>query len=221
MFELKAQKRDIFGKNVKNLLNQGTIPAEVYGSGKENIHVSILASEFKTIFGQAGESSIINLTIDGKTYPVLVHDVQKDSLGNNFIHIDFYQVRMDKKITTHVPLHFEGEAPAVKEKGGVLVKSVEKLEVEALPADLPSSLTVGLSSLDDLHKSVHIKDISVPSGVRILADPETVVATITEKVQEEVEVKEEVIEGAPVPEAEEVPQETPENTEVPKEKKGS
>jgi large subunit ribosomal protein L25 len=199
MLKLEAKKRNEFGKKVKQLKQAGLIPAEIYGHGFENIHIAVSDKEFKTIFRQAGESTIVTLVIDGQEYSVIIYDVQKDILGDNIDHIDFYRVHMDEKIKTHVPLVFIGEAPAVKEKGGVLIKSVEEVEVEALPGDLPHQLEIDLSPLTEIHQSLHGRDIKVPKGVKIFIEPEMGIVTVIEQQKEEVveAPKEEVVaEGA-------------------------
>jgi large subunit ribosomal protein L25 len=186
MTELIVQKREIFGKKVNSLRRESLIPAELHGHGLENIHLSVPAKDFSKLFKEAGESTIINLNLENKKLPVLIHEVSVDPLSDKIIHIDFYQVRMDEKITTSVPLEFIGEALAVKEKEGILVKAVQEIEVEALPGDLPHNIEVDISQLSALGMSIHVKDLEIDKKVKVLADPETVVATVTEPAKEEV-----------------------------------
>lgn len=185
--ELQTIKRDILGKKVKTLRRQGLLPAELYGRGIENVHLAVPLHDFKKIFREAGESTVINLIVDGKLRPVLIYDYQIDPLTEDFRSVDFYEVRMDEKITAAVPIKFLGEAPAVKEKGGVLVKAMDEVEVEALPANLPHELTVDLTSLTEIGQSLFVKDIKDEGDFKILVDPETVVATISEPGVEEEE----------------------------------
>ncbi|NCO15259.1 50S ribosomal protein L25 [Candidatus Wolfebacteria bacterium CG18_big_fil_WC_8_21_14_2_50_39_7] len=184
--ELNVQKREIFGKKVNSLRRENLIPAELYGHGLENIHLSVPAKEFSKLFKEAGESTIINLNLENKKLPVLIHEVSVDPLSDKIIHIDFYQVKMDEKIITSVPLEFIGEAPAVKEKEGILIKAVQEIEVEALPSDLPHNIEVDISQLSDIGMSIHVKDLKIDKKVKVLADLETVVATVTEPAKEEV-----------------------------------
>lgn len=186
--ELTVQKREILGKKVKSLRNQNFIPAELYGHDLKNIHLSIPAKDFSRLFRETGESTVINLVLGKEKLPVLIHDVQKNLLTEDISHIDFYQVRMDEKITAAVPLEFIGEAPAIKEKGGVLIKAVHELEVEALPGDLPRNIPVDLSLLSDIGADIYIRDLKIGGKVKILAHPETVIATVAEE-KEEVEEK--------------------------------
>lgn len=179
---LEVQIRTETGKRVNNLREQGLIPAELYGKNVENIHLAVKSKDFKNVFKEAGESSIINIVISDKNkkeeIPVLIHDVQKDYLTDNIIHIDFYRVRMDEKIRTHIPLEFVGESPAVKNYGGILNKSMFEIEVEALPKDLPHNIVVDISKIKELNESIYVKDLSIPKNVKILFDPETVIATV-------------------------------------------
>lgn len=189
--DLSATTREIFGKKVKTLRREGLIPAELYGRGVKNTHLSVPAKEFNKVFKEAGTNTVVHLAVGGKKHPALIYDVVRDYLTSDIAHIDFYEVRMNEAIKAKVPLEFMGEAPAVKEKGAVLNKAMSEIEVEALPGDLPHRFEVDLSVLNDLDKSIYVKDLAVPKGVKVLVDPETVVATATPPAAEE------VVEAAP------------------------
>jgi large subunit ribosomal protein L25 len=168
--ELAVQARENIGKGVKALRKSGLIPAEFYGHGMNNEHLAVRADEFRKIYKEAGESTIVNLSLGNKKLPALIYDVEEDPVRGDVIHVDFYGVRMDEKITAKVPVVFVGEAPAVKEKGGIVNESVHEIEVEALPADLPHSFEVDLSSLKEIGDALHVKDINVPKGVKVLLE---------------------------------------------------
>ncbi len=203
--ELTVQKREILGKKLKALRKQGFIPAEFYGREAENLHLSVLAKEFNKIFKEAGESAIIKLNVDGKKINALIHDVQKNSLTGAVSNIDFYGIKMDEKIRVDIPLLFNGESPAVKE-GGVLIKAIHELEIEALPADLPHHIEVDLGKLAVIGNSILVKDLNVDKKVKVMINLETVVATIVApKAEEEV---------APVVNIEDVKVETEEKKEA-------
>ncbi|MDI6717497.1 MAG: 50S ribosomal protein L25 [Patescibacteria group bacterium] len=182
--DLQAQKREITGKKVKALKKQGLIPAELYGHKTENVHLAVAEKEFSKVFKEAGESTVVNLVFGGKKISTLIQDVSSDPIRQKFNHIDFYAVKMDKKIEANVVLEFKGESAAVKQ-GGVLVKSMKEIEVRAFPNDLPSYFEVDLSKLENLHQSIYVKDIKVSDKVRVLVDPGTVVATVVELEKEE------------------------------------
>lgn len=188
MITLKAITRDVFGKKVKTLRREGLIPAELYGRGRTNLHLAVASKDFRDVYKKAGENTVVVLESEkqGGNKNVLVSDVQQNPLSGEFTHVDFYEVRMDEKITVMVPVHFTGEAPAVKEKEGILVKAMQEIEVEALPADLPGAIEVSLESLADIGSSIHVKDIKISDRVKLLIDEETVIATVVQPVAEEV-----------------------------------
>ena len=186
--ELIAQKREIMGKSVKAVREKGLVPAELYGKGMENIHLSLPLPDFLEVFKEAGSNTVVQLQVGTEVYPVVVHDVQRSFVQDSVEHIDFYKVRLDEKITAKIPLEFTGEALAVKALGAVLNKSMTEVEVEALPNDLPHRLMVNLEMLDAFGKSIYVKDVAVPKGVVVLVEPETVVATVAAPREEKVEV---------------------------------
>lgn len=198
--ELQVQKRETLGKKVKTLRDSGFIPAELYGRDRQNIHLSVPVKEFTQVFKEAGESTVVNLVLGSEKFPVLINEVVANPLDDTIMHIDFYQVRMDEKITASIPLEFMGESPAVKEKTGVLVKAMQEVEVEALPADLPHDFKIDLGGLTDIGMSIYVRDIKVPEKVKLLVEPETVIATVVEQAKEEeikgpVSVEEVKVEG--------------------------
>ena len=169
----------------------GMVPAVVYGAGIENTIVSVPAADFKKVFSQVGESEVVDLTVDGHTYSVLVHDVERDPVRGFAIHIDFLAIDMKKKITVMVPIEFEGVSPAVKSGVGSLVKVTHELEIEALPKDLPHALHISIESLANVDDQIQVKDIALPTGVTLLADADEVVvliAALKEEKEEEVPV---------------------------------
>lgn len=182
--EITAQKREILGKKVKSLRKGGFAPAELYGQGKENVHLSVLVKDFLKIYKEAGESTLIDVIVDGKKTPTLIQEVVFDPVTQEVANIDFYAVKMDKKIRTEVELEFINESPAAK-SGGVLVKSMKEIEVEALPKDLPQSIEVDLSKLENIHDCIYVKDLKAGERVKILIDAENVVATVVEQAKEE------------------------------------
>lgn len=201
--ELQAKTRDKFGKQLKKIRKDGLIPAELYGHNVFNRHLVVNAHDFLKIFKEVGSNKFFNLVIDSKeTVPVLIHNVQKDYLTNEVIHVDFYQIKMDEKIKARIPLEFTRESPAVKNLGGVLNKSMHEIEVEALPQNLPPTIKVYLSELKELNQTLYVKDLKIPEGVKVLVDENTPVATVT-IYKEEVPVAEVVDVGAVKVESEE------------------
>lgn len=183
--ELAVKSREITGKKVRTLRREGLIPAEIYGHGLKNVHISVPAKDFNKVFKAAGSTTVVTLLVEKTKKPAIIHEVSRDYLTGDVVHVDFYEVKMDEKIKTKVPLEFIGEPRAVKEKGAVLNKSMAEIEVEALPSDLPHAITVDVSILAELNQSIYVKDIPHPKGVTFLVDAETAVATATPPAPEE------------------------------------
>ncbi|OGY63377.1 MAG: hypothetical protein A3I89_01730 [Candidatus Harrisonbacteria bacterium RIFCSPLOWO2_02_FULL_41_11] len=186
--ELAVQKRDILGRKTQHLRKKGLVPAELYGRGLENLHLSLFAKEFKKVFKEAGENTIVNVVVGGERHPVLIQEISYHPVSDEIESVDFYQVRMDEKLKVKVPLEFIGTAPAVKEKNGILVKAMQEVEVEALPADIPREFKISLSNLTEIGQSIYVKDLDAPVKVKILVSSETVLATVTAKITEEEEL---------------------------------
>ncbi len=191
MTELNAQSRTILGTKVKTLRKKGLLPAVIYGEGLESQAIATSFVDFERAFREAGESTLVTLNVEGKSYNVLIHDVDYHPTKGNPIHADFYAVRMDKAIRTTVPLEFIGESAAIKMEGGILVKVMHEIEVEALPKDLPHELHVDLTLLSTLESKVLVKDIKLPKGVEITADSDELIALVeTPRSTEELEALE-------------------------------
>ncbi|MDD4931628.1 MAG: 50S ribosomal protein L25 [Candidatus Colwellbacteria bacterium] len=185
MPNLNAEKRDM-GVKLDELRSRKMVPAELYGRGFENIHLAVQAREFEKVYEEAGENTIVNIMVDGETYPVLINDINIDPLSRKALTIDFYRVRMDEKITAPIPLSFIGESPAIKE-GGVLIKSMEEVEVESLPGNIPHEIEVDVSSITEIDGSLYVRDLKIPAGCEMITDPDSVIATVS-AIEEEAEV---------------------------------
>jgi large subunit ribosomal protein L25 len=189
--QLKAKKRTVIGKQVKNLRRAGLIPAIVYGGGEEPINIELDALDTTKVITQTSASTLISLKVGRKNHRVLLRDIQYDVIKRTPIHVDFLRVEMDTAIRTTVPIDFIGEAPGVKELGGVLVTGLIELEIEALPGDLPDKVTVDLEVLEEIDSVITVADIFIGEGVDVLTESEEVVAHIVYQEVEEIEEEEE------------------------------
>ncbi len=188
--KLTAQARDEKNGRAKQIRAKGFIPVVLYGSGGENKNLKIRKIDFEKIYDLAGESSLINLEVDKEpAVKVLVKDMQRDPVKDEIIHVDLYRVDMHKKIRTEIPLHFTGEAPAVKELNGILVKNMDEVEVECLPGDLVHQLEVDLSVLKTFDEIIKLHDLKLPAGMELVSETDDIVANV---VQPRVEVEEEI-----------------------------
>jgi large subunit ribosomal protein L25 len=213
---LEAKPRLEKGRKTNKGRGEGLVPAVIYGKGIEPQSLWINALDLSRLLKKSGESVIIDLLIGGKNgRNVLIHELQKNAVNGRYIHVDFYQVNMAEKIEAEVRFEFVGESEAVKALGGVLVKSMDKVEVKCLPADLPSYIEVDISAIKTFEDHICIKDLKLSDKVEIEIDPETVVALVTpprseeelsqleEKVDADVTKVEGVVKEEPLPEEEE------------------
>ena len=205
MLELLVKIRSELGRQATKVREQGFIPAVLYGQKVKNLNLSVNYNNFEKIYKEAGESTLIKIKVkDGeakKERVVLIHDVTKDSVSDRFIHIDFKQIKMDKAITVEVPLIFVGESEAVKSEGGVLIKSIQAVEIKALPQDLIHEIEVDISTLKTFDDNIYIKDLKIPDKIKLTAGLEEVVVSVTPpRTQEELEELEET----PIEEVEDV-----------------
>lgn len=218
--ELKTQTRTIFGKRVRQLRESGMIPAEVFGHGIKNEHVSVSAKDFSKVFKEAGENTVITLINErGEKTPAIVNDVAFDHIKGNILSVDFHHIRMDEKIQAKVPIEFIGEAPATK-KGLILIKVLKEIEVQALPNKIPHRFEVDISNLSDPGQDIFVKDLKSSPDVKILAHGDTTIITVAES-RKEVEETPAPAATAAVPgtEGEATPTETPATEEKTEEKK--
>jgi len=190
MLTLNVEKRDK-KTGLASIRKTGKMPAVFYGKKEASTPIMLPLATFEKVLKEAGESTILHLSGNDIDVDVLIHDVDLDPVTDKPRHADFYAIEKGKKLEISVPLEFVGVAPAVKDLGGVLVKVMHEIEIEALPKDLPQKIEIDLSTLTTFDSVIAIKDIKVPAGVEIKAKPEDVIASVYEP-------KEEVIEVAPV-----------------------
>jgi len=184
-FSIKLQPRP--AGSVEELRASGSVPGVVYGPDRKSTSITIPNKELDKLYKEAGESTLIDLTIEGEkeAVKVLIQDLQFDPVKGNIIHVDFRQINMNEEMHATTELNFVGESAAVKELGGTLVKTLEYLNIKCLPKDLVSSIDVDLSALKTFDDAIHVKDITLPAGVTATDNVETVLAKVTAPLTEE------------------------------------
>ena len=201
--ELKVSKRETLGKKVRFLRRQGITPVHLFGRGIESLALQCDTTNLKQVLAEAGQTALVNLKVGGEKSPrtVMVREVQTLSLESELLHVDFYQVEMAELIKVEVPVVLVGEAPALKSKEFMLTHELNTLSVECLPAKIPASIEVDLSSLTEPDQALRVKDIEMDKEVTVLNDPELVLARIRPRPVERVEEPVAVAEEAEAPEA--------------------
>jgi large subunit ribosomal protein L25 len=188
--QLKAATRDLLGKSSRRLHGQGKLAAVVYGHNTKPTALVLDRLEFQKVFLKSGRTHLVDLVVDGRTDKVLVREIQTHPRRLGPIHVDFYQVNLEEKITVEVPVHLVGESAAVKRGDADILQPIHSLRVECLPSDIPEAFEVDMTPLEEIESEVRISDIKMPKGVTVLIDPEELVVKIIKK--REMKVEEEV-----------------------------
>lgn len=188
---LDVELRQELGRGkVKDLREQGFIPAVVYAEGKESQAIKVTHRELLRLIHQHRlESVVINLRIKDdkkqKAKSCLIKEIQYEPVHGDIMHVDFHEVSLTKAIKVNVPVVAKGEAVGVKQDGGSLEHILWEIEVECLPTDIPKEIEVDVSQLK-IQDAIHIKDITFPSNVKVLNSPEAIVLSVAPPLKEEV-----------------------------------
>jgi large subunit ribosomal protein L25 len=183
---LKVEKRTLIGRKVKQLRREGLIPANIFGKKISSVAVQIDNKTFVKIFEEVGETGIVDVCVGTDKYPSLITGCAVDPVTGSILHVDFHNVSLKEKVTATIPVHLVGEAPAVKDHGGILNQSLHEIEVEALPTDLPEAIEVDVAHLENIGDSITVGDLKVSDKLEIKIDAETIVLVINEPAKEEV-----------------------------------
>lgn len=177
--KVRVQARDALGKHARKLRAQGMVPGNISGGGKPSTAIQMDERELKEIIKTPG-APILRISVEpgGGTDTALLAKVERDAVSTAILHADFRRVVLSQPIKARVPLHTEGDAPAVKLYNGVLLHLMETVEVEALPRNLPEALTIDISGLTELNSTLTAKDIKAPANVQVHVAPDEPVITI-------------------------------------------
>jgi large subunit ribosomal protein L25 len=188
--ELQTNNRDILGKGVRFLRRQGITPVHLFGHDLKSLALQCQTAKLERSLAEAGEIRLVTLKVrdEKKVRPVLVREVQRESLTSKLLHVDFYQVKMNEKVEVEIPIVLVGEAPALGAKGSRLLRELDTLTIECLPSKIPTSLEVNVGSLTEAGQAVRVKDIAVDSDITVLSGPEQVVVTVIAQPEEEEKV---------------------------------
>ncbi len=182
-FSIEVKTRQEKADSVRE---NGLVPGVLYGPETKPVSFSVDSRTFEKLYEEAGESNLVDLTLDGKNpTKVLIQDIQRDPVRGDIIHIDLLQINMNKEMYATVPIHFIGESAAIKELGGTLIKGLKEVEVKCLPKDLVGSIDLDISVLATFDDVVHVKDLVLPEGITVTENPDTVVAKVAEPLSEE------------------------------------
>jgi len=176
---LKAEPRSVKGKHVKAYRRQNKLPAVLYGRHTDPISVFLPLHESSMVLDRLPQSALVTIEVGGESHLSLVREKQRNYLTGGLLHVDFLVVSVTEKLRTNVAVEITGESPAVKTYNGVLMVNLSELEVEALPKDLPELITVDVSGLEEIGSAVHVRDLKIGSGVKILNDGDEIITVVT------------------------------------------
>jgi large subunit ribosomal protein L25 len=180
--KLSARAREITGKKSRHLRNEGALPAVLYGHQSKATAIALDAREFQTVYSRAGHTHLVDLALDGgRAVKVLVREVQTHPRRLGPVHVDLYRVNLRDKLHADVPVLITGESPAVKRGDGDLLIALHSVKVECLPADIPESLEVDVSHLEELDSAIRLAEVPLPEGVTLLSDPEELIVKVAAK----------------------------------------
>ena len=175
-----VERRTTLGKRVARLRRQGVLPANIFGRGLESVAVQIDERAVRDLLHSHGLNTLISLEIAGENSPrpVVVRDVGRHPVTRVPLHLDFYQVDLERTITGSVPIQVVGESPAVRDLGGLLLVGADSVQIEALPADMPNNVAVSIEGLVELDDEITVGDVDLPDTITVLSDPDQMLARI-------------------------------------------
>lgn len=176
---LKAEKRDVTGKQVGALRRAGKLPAVIYGRHVEPIAILLDAHTAGMTLAKLSSSSLVTIDVNGTEYPTLVREKQRNYIKGVLTHVDFLAVDLTEKIRASVRVYLTGVSGAVKDYNAVLVHGLESVEVECLPTDLPERITVDIAALAQVGDGIHVSDITLPDNIRMITDVDEMIAVAT------------------------------------------
>ena len=174
---LVLEKRDVVGKGLGKLKAAGKVPAVIHRPGKDSLVVAGLQTDVDKVIKKAGKHHPVQVTVGSDKLLTIIKDVDLDPAKRTLRHVVFGAIKQNEKVHAEVPIKLVGDAPAAK--AALLVhQNVDVLEVSALPKDLVDSIEVSIESLTEVGDKITVADITAPTGITILAEPEQTVATV-------------------------------------------
>lgn len=162
----------------RRLRAEGRIPAVVYGQGMDPISISVDRRELRAaLSGSSGLNTIVDLAVDGETYPSIIKDAQRHPVRLSIEHLDFIQVNLNEEIIVRVPIHLIGSAKEVNDNNGLIDQIMSDLEVSTTPRNIPDEIVFDVSDMD-MDSTITIADLAIPTGVTATHDPESTVITV-------------------------------------------
>lgn len=192
---LQAEPRNVIGKKVKILRQDGKLPAVIYGKSTEPISISLDLKIAEKVLNTISSSTLLTIEVDGKEFTTLVRESQRDFIRRNYLHVDFLAVSLTEKVTAFIDLVLKGVAPALENFECLLITGIDQVEVESLPQDLPENLEIDISSLEAIGEGIYVKDLKLPNNIDVLTNLDDMIVVVAAQViaEEEEELDEEAL----------------------------
>ena len=199
-FELAAELRAVKGKKTRRLRRAGLVPGIVYGPSSDSMSVQFPYRAVELTLMQAGGTNLIDIMVEGKAYPSLAREVQRDVVNDKILHVDFLAVDASQRIRVEVPIVMEGRSPVVVAREGILITGRSTLTLEVYPDDIRDRIIIDLNQLEELGAEVLVGDLEFGENVTVHSDPNEMLAKIVQpaaaRAEEELdELDEEAAEG--------------------------
>ena len=201
--------RQVVGKKVKTLRREGVVPVHYYGSGIESLSLQAAGVTLRKVVTEAGANIPVEVVVEGSAESDIcfVREVQWHPVNGSLLHVDFMHVDVTERVTAEVPVVLTGQSEAVRELGGVIIQPFQTLPVDALPLNMPESITVDITPLQMFGDAVRVGDLEVEEDIEILRDDDDLLVTVQEpRIEEEPVAEEEELEGEELAEGEEAPE---------------
>jgi len=197
---LELSPREVLGKKVKRLRQQGVIPVHLYGPGVDPQPLQCETTKLVDVLVRAGGNTAVTVTVQGgqETHLAFAREIQWDPRRDDILHVDFLAVDASRPVSAQVPITLIGDSPGARTAGGTVMQQLRDLNVEALPLEVPRELELDLAMLADPDGVLRAADIVIPGNVTLLTDPEDVVVRIEvlRAIEEEVFAEEEGAEAS-------------------------
>ena len=198
-FQLAAELREAQGKKNRKLRREGFVPAIVYGPSIEPMSVQFPYRAVEVTLMNAGGTNLIDINVNGDSFPSLAREVQRDVVRGDILHVDFLAVDQSQRIRVEVPIVMQGESPVVAAREGILITGRSSLTLEVFPSDIRDSIAIDLSDLTEMGAEVLVRDVSFGENVTVHNDPNEMLAKIVQpaaaRAEEELDELDEALEG--------------------------
>jgi large subunit ribosomal protein L25 len=221
-FKIKCEKRNVFGKNAsRRLRRSGMIPVILYGAKDDNVPLTLEKTDlFEILKAETGENTVFEVSYDSETRNAMIRELQRNPVTDEILHADLIQIAMDKLVRVSIPVVTVGDSIGVKTEGGFVDFITREIEIECLPKDIPEHIEIDISGLH-LRQSFKVKNLVVPSEIKLISEPDTILVHIEVPTkEEEIEVEEEEEEVIGEEEEPEVIKKEKPEEEVTEEQKG-